>query len=273
MILSDKRINLTHLINTYNAAGVLIFITPNMNSPLEMFELNPKSWLGLEISDEATNVLICMLTTYLSTFIMGYEVLIESDKTDISNDVISKVVERVIMNNIHKLQDRELSIVTHFIFQAVLIQNVYNIMPMGDSSSSHLIYTLSMAATCFISLNLNGILFHGFSFIQLFFPPGVPAPLKPMLFIIEVISYAARLFSLGIRLFANMMAGHILLTILFTFLGTMFTDGTSVLFGPPLLFCVLSILSLELIISFLQAYVFGLLVTLYYADVISLQHG
>lgn len=242
-----------------------------INSPLEMFEANVTGWLGLEISDGALSAIISFILSYVSSVLFSYEVTIEEDSYDIMNDEFTDSLDEIIADNIGDDDDDELVSTIQFVFQTILFSNFINLMPLGDTTSSNLVFTISMAATCFIALNLNGLFIHSYSMINLFLPHGVPSFLKPMLFVIEVISYFARLFSLGIRLFANMMAGHILIAILLTFFSIMLTNiGVGTIAAIVLFLLITAIIILEIIISYLQAYVFGLLVTLYYGDIINL---
>jgi len=105
-----------------------------------------------------------------------------------------------------------------FIFFFVLMGNVSGLIPYYLTTTSYLIVTFFISSTCFIGLNIMGFRLHGLKMLQLFIPEGTPFPLIPMLIIIEIISYFARVASLSIRLFANMMAGHTLLKILAGFL-------------------------------------------------------
>ena len=89
--------------------------------------------------------------------------------------------------------------------------------PYSLTITSHLIITLYFSIGIFLSLNMIGLLFHKEKFFVLFLPEGVPVLIIPFLIIIEYVSYISRVFSLAIRLFANMLAGHILLKILISF--------------------------------------------------------
>jgi ATP synthase subunit 6 len=96
----------------------------------------------------------------------------------------------------------------------VLVSNLLGMIPYSFTVTSHLIVTFSMALAIFVGMNILGILKHGKHFLSLFFPPGAPLQLSLLLVIIEFISYVFRVFSLSIRLFANLMSGHTLLKIL-----------------------------------------------------------
>jgi ATP synthase subunit 6 len=122
----------------------------------------------------------------------------------------------------------------------------------------------------FIGNNLIGICYHGEKYFVLFLPDGVPVAIIPFLIIIEYVSYISRIFSLAIRLFANMMSGHILLKILISFIWAIGTSNLIhwIWIGLPLCIVFL-VIGLELAIAFLQAYVFVVLLTVYLNDVIN----
>jgi len=103
------------------------------------------------------------------------------------------------------------------IFMIVLICNLLGMIPYSFTVTSHLIVTFSTALAGFIGLNIIGIAKNRRHFLSLFFPPGAPMGLAPLLVFIELVSYVFRVLSLSIRLFANLMSGHTLLKILSSF--------------------------------------------------------
>ena len=139
--------------------------------------------------------------------------------------------------------------------------------PYSFTPTSHIIVTFAMAAVVFVGVTVIGFVKHGAHFLSFFVPQGVPFALLLLLVPIEIISYFVRPFSLSIRLFANMLAGH---TMLKVFGG--FVVMLGVLAGwAPLAFLV-AFTGLELLIAFLQAYVFAILTCLYLNDAIHLHH-
>jgi F-type H+-transporting ATPase subunit a len=113
-----------------------------------------------------------------------------------------------------------------------------------------------------LALNLHGLKFFGF-----FVPAGTPLALVPLLVLIELVSYLARAVSLGLRLFANIVSGHCLLAILSSFLYKLFTTSLLIFVITLIPFVIfLAILGLELAVSFIQAYVFTLLIASYIKD-------
>jgi ATP synthase subunit 6 len=159
------------------------------------------------------------------------------------------------------------------LFSFIFFVNLVGMVPYSFTVTSHLIVTFSISLAVFTAINIIGIRIHGIAFLGLFLPGGCPLPMAPFLVLIELVSYLSRVFSLAIRLFANMMAGHTLLKILAGFSWSMFTNGQSVTlmvlhFLPFLV--IVPILGLELGVAFLQAYVFTVLSCIYFNDAISL---
>jgi F-type H+-transporting ATPase subunit a len=103
------------------------------------------------------------------------------------------------------------------IFFLILFSNLFGMVPYTFTITSHLLFTFSLSLSIFIGINIIGIRKLKLEFFQLFFPSGVPLIMGPFLIVIELISYLSRVFSLAIRLFANIMSGHTLLKILSSF--------------------------------------------------------
>lgn len=147
--------------------------------------------------------------------------------------------------------------------------NLIGMIPYSFTITSAFSITLFLSLGFFIGVNIIGCLIHGTDILNLFLPGGAPLPIVPFLIIIEIISYFARIFSLSIRLFANMMSGHTLLKILIGFSWNMFNCGSKLIILLALIpfFIVFVITGLELAIAFLQAYVFTVLICIYLNDV------
>ena len=158
----------------------------------------------------------------------------------------------------------------YFVFLFILVSNLIGMTPYSITITSHLIFTLFYSLSFFIGTNIIGILYHKEKYFVLFLPEGVPMFIIPLLILIEYVSYFSRILSLSIRLFANMMAGHILMKILIGFVWSIFSSGSIWLilsFLPfGIIFCVTG---LEFVIAFLQAYVFIVLLSIYLNDVIN----
>jgi F-type H+-transporting ATPase subunit a len=144
-------------------------------------------------------------------------------------------------------------------------------VPYSFTPTSHLILTFSFSFLTFITGTLVGLYRNGLHFFSLFLPAGAPVAIAPFIIVIEIISYLARLFSLAIRLFANIMAGHTLLKILTSFCWIMLNTGVFLFIVQwfPLVI-VFAITGLEIIIGMLQAYVFTMLSIIYFNDAFNL---
>lgn len=149
--------------------------------------------------------------------------------------------------------------------------NLVGMIPYSFTVTSHIIFTFSLALSIFIGINIIGIKFHGRKFFNIFLPKGVPLIIMPLLITIEIISYLIKVFTLSIRLFANMTSGHALLKIIAGFSWTMLSSGGLLAFFHLIpLALLLVLIGLELGIAALQAYVFTLLTCIYLNDVLDM---
>ena len=153
------------------------------------------------------------------------------------------------------------------LFMFVLFCNMLGMLPYSFTVTSHIIVTLIMAMFIFIAVTIIGFIKHGFGYLKLFVPSGVPMILLPLITIIEIISYLSRPVSLSVRLFANMMAGHTMLKVFGGFVISLGMLGGWL----PLGFSV-ALTGLEILVAFLQAYVFAILTCIYLNDALNLHH-
>jgi F-type H+-transporting ATPase subunit a len=150
------------------------------------------------------------------------------------------------------------------LFMFVLFGNLLGMIPYSFTFTSHIIVTFALAAMVFILVTVLGFAKHGIHFFSFFVPPGSPIYMWPLLIPIEIISYLSRPISLSVRLFANMLAGHTLLKVIAGFIALMGVAGVL-----PLAL-VVALTGLEILIAFLQAYVFAILTCLYINDALHL---
>lgn len=184
------------------------------------------------------------------------------------NKCLYFIVKSIIKTNAAVARN-EYFIVLCFLFFFILICNIFGLIPYTFTLTSSFIVTFFLAATHFIGINIIGFYKLKWNFFNLFLPSGVPLFIAPFLVMIELISYVAKVFSLSIRLFANMMSGHALLKILIGFSWTMLSVTGGVFYGIAIFpwLIVTLIMFLELLIAFLQAYVFVVLIAIYINDV------
>lgn len=155
------------------------------------------------------------------------------------------------------------------LFWFVLMGNLLGLIPYSFTYTSHIAVTFSLAITAFIAANVAGFRKHGLGMFHLFLPKGIPVFLAPLMIVIELISYLARPFSLSIRLFANMMAGHLILKLFASFSLMLGQSSLAVLGVLPLMLNI-GVTGLEFLVAVLQTYVFILLTCLYINDAINL---
>lgn len=160
------------------------------------------------------------------------------------------------------------------LFMIVLMGNLLGLLPYSFTYTSHIAVTGALALIVFGLITIYGFLNHGLAFLSIFSPPGVPFVLKFLIIPIEILSFLMRPFTLAVRLFANMMAGHMVLKI-FAGFAAMAVAGlgvAGVALGAVPVFINVAMLFLELLVGFLQAYVFAILSCVYLKDTVDLHH-
>lgn len=150
------------------------------------------------------------------------------------------------------------------LFMFILFGNMLGMIPYSFTFTSHIAVTFAMAFVVFVFVTILAFVKHGMHFFSFFVPPGAPKAMWPLLIPIEIISYLSRPISLSVRLFANMLAGHTLLKVFAGFVVALGAAGI-----VPLAFIV-ALTGLEILIAFLQAYVFTILTCLYINDALHL---
>lgn len=157
------------------------------------------------------------------------------------------------------------------LFFFVLMGNLLGMMPYAFTYTSHIAVTFALAATVIVLVTVVALRIHGMHFFSYFFPAGAPKLLAPLIIPVEVISYLSRPVSLSIRLFANMVAGHVMLKVFATFVVMLAGAGTIgfVAAVAPLALNV-ALIGFEFLVAFLQAYVFAILTCIYLHDAVHL---
>lgn len=156
------------------------------------------------------------------------------------------------------------------LFFFILLSNFIGLIPYSFTATSHIFVTFLFSSSAILGLTVVGFIKQHLHFLMLFVPRGIPLFLLPLLVAIEFVSYVARGFSLGIRLFANLMSGHSLLHILLVFIAR--TILFNFILGFSGLSIILAIFLLEIGIAFLQAYVFSVLTAIYMRDAFDVGH-
>jgi F-type H+-transporting ATPase subunit a len=157
------------------------------------------------------------------------------------------------------------------LFAFILLGNLIGEWPYAFTFTSHIAVTGFMALFVVVMTTIVGLAFHGLRFFSYFFPPGAPVALAPLLVPIEIMSYLSRLISLSVRLFANMVAGHVMLEVFAAFVLTLGAAG--ILGWVPAAFALavsVALIAFEFLVAAIQAYVFAILTCIYLHDAIHL---
>jgi len=159
------------------------------------------------------------------------------------------------------------------IFMFICVSNIVGIIPYAFTISSHIIVTAALALLVFFTVLIYGFYKNGLKFFKLFVPSGVPIVILPLVVTIEIISFLSRPVSHSVRLFANMLAGHITLKVFASFVTMLGAFGIAGWLGALLpLALTVALTALELLVAFLQAYVFAILTCIYLNDALHPGH-
>lgn len=238
------------------------------SSPLHQFTIEPLIPIHIGGIDATfTNssllmVLVVIAATALMTLSVGAGRLVPTRMQSVA-ELAYEFIANMVQENVGD-EGRAYFPFLFTLFMFVLLGNLLGMVPWSFTFTSHIIVTFALAALVFVGVTLIGIFRHGLHFLKLFVPHGVPLLLLFLLVPIEILSYFIRPFTLSIRLFANMMAGHTMLVIFAGFVGALGIFGIG-----PLAMDVFLVL-LEFLVAALQAYVFVILSCLYLRDAIHL---
>jgi len=181
-----------------------------------------------------------------------------------SAELLYEFVADMVMSNTGKEGMKYFPFIfTLFLF--ILFGNLLGLLPYAFTFTSHIAVTAALAFFIFFAVTLIGFARHGLHFFSLFLPPGTPLWMAFILVPLEVFSYLIRPFSMSLRLFANMLAGHVLLKVL-----AGFVISLGLLFGWVPFLAVFGVTLLEILVALIQAYVFALLACIYLNDAIHL---
>jgi F-type H+-transporting ATPase subunit a len=158
------------------------------------------------------------------------------------------------------------------IFMFVLFCNLWGLLPFSFSITSQIVVTFALAILVIGLVIGIGLYRHGLHFFKVFAPSGVTPILLPFIVLVEIVSFATRPISLSVRLFANMLAGHITLQVMAGFVATLIGAGFAAVIAPIPLVATIVLLAFELLVAVLQAYVFAILSCVYLNDAIHPGH-
>ena len=248
-------------------------------SPLDQFEI--RNLIGINapiignVQISITNIGLYLTIGTLLIFLLNiiatnYNKIV-SNGWSIGQESIYATLHSIVVNQINPTKGQIYFPFIYTLFIFILINNLIGMVPYSFASTSHFIFTFSLSFTVVIGATILGFQKHGLEFFSLLVPAGCPLALLPLLVLIEFISYLSRNVSLGLRLGANILSGHMLLNILAGFTYNIMTSGFIFFFLGliPLAF-IIAFSGLELGIAFIQAQVFVVLTSSYIKDALDL---
>jgi F-type H+-transporting ATPase subunit a len=262
----------------------LMKMTNNMDytiitSPLDQFEIRnlfsiDTPLLGnmnLSITNIGLYMTIAAFITFSFSLIATNNSKVTPNKWSLSQESLYATIHSIVINQINAKSGQAYFPFIYVLFLFILINNLIGMIPYSFASTSHFILTFSLSFTVVLGATVLGFKEHGLKFFSFFVPAGCPLGLLPLLVLIEFISYLARNVSLGLRLAANILSGHMLLNILSGFTYNIMNSGIIFLFLGllPLTF-IIAFSGLELGIAFIQSQVFVVLSCSYIKDALEL---
>ncbi|WND01994.1 F0F1 ATP synthase subunit A [Temperatibacter marinus] len=247
------------------------------NSPLEQFNIKTIYEIniaGYDVSFTNSSLVMTLTVIAISIFLLGgiRKQSMVPGRWQSMVEMAYEFIANMVRENVGKEGKQYFPFIfTLFLF--ILGCNLAGMIPGSFTSTSHIIVTFALAGVVFVGVTLIGFAKHGLGFLKLFAPSGVPAPLYVLIVPIEVMSYFTRPISLSVRLFANMLAGHIMMKVFAGFvisLGALGVGGVIGAIGPFAFNIFLT--GLEILVAFLQAYVFAILSCIYLHDAMHPAH-
>jgi F-type H+-transporting ATPase subunit a len=249
-----------------------------ISSPLEQFEVTNLiginapilGFFNLTLTNLALYSIVILFLTLGLHFVSSNNRKLVPSKWSIALESSFASINTMVRDQIGTANEVYLPFI-YSLFFFIIIANLTGNVPYNYTITTSIVVSLGLSLTIFIGVTILALSIHKVRFFSFFVPSGTPLALVPLLVLIELISYLARAVSLGVRLFANIMAGHTLMKILSTFLFQMFTSSALMFFITLVPFALFTcIIGLEIAVSFIQAYVFTILTCSYLKDAIDL---
>lgn len=239
-------------------------------------ELQPKVLIPLHIHGIDMSITNTVVTMFAGVVVAAVMLLLASRKPKLIPGPLQNAVEAIIefIKNDVVLSMMGTEGMSWFpfigtIFFFVLFSNLLGLIPGANTPTGRLSVPLTLAVIVFFSVHIHGVMRHGlFKYLAGWVPPGLPIWVVPIVFLLETISAIAKPFSLTVRLFANMLAGHV---IIFVFLGFVVMFNTFYVLPLSLPFAII-MMCLEVLFAAIQAYVFALLSAMYIGAAINPEH-
>ena len=254
-----------------------------MADPIHQFVITPLiplhvGGVDLSFTNSSLWMMVAVVVSALVLSIATRRKSLVPGRMQVMSEMLYEFVANMIRENIGS-GGRQYFPLIFTLFMVVLMGNLLGMIPYSFTYTSHIIVTMALALLIFFMVLIIGVVKHGPSFFSFLIPPGVPAWLFPLIIPIELISFLVRPVTLSVRLFANMMAGHLMLKVFAGFCVSMLAAGVAADLAPvgfvaatvPMLFNVI-LIGFEFMIALLHAYVFTVLSCIYLKDTVELHH-
>ncbi|MBU0799920.1 MAG: F0F1 ATP synthase subunit A [Alphaproteobacteria bacterium] len=248
-----------------------------MADPLHQFVVTPIVPLnigGVDISftNSSLWMIIAVLASSVFLSLAMRRASLVPGRMQVAAEMLYEFIANMIRTNIGP-EGRQYFPLIFTLFIVVLMGNLLGMLPYSFTYTSHIAVTAGLAVAIFLLVVGLAFYRHGVHFLSLFAPPGLPFILYPLIVPLELISYFVRPITLSVRLFANMMAGHLMLKVFAGFSVAMLALGVPGFFAAllPMMFNVL-LIGFEVMIALLHAYVFSVLCCIYLKDTVDLHH-
>jgi len=237
------------------------------HSPLDqfkienIFEINIGA-LDLSVTNSALYMIIATAIIVIFSFFSTRKLEVIPKKFQLFAEFIYNFILNIISSTIGKKEGEKFFPLIFSVFIFITLCNILGLTPYSFTVTSQIIVTFSIALLCFLTVIIFAIWRNGFGgFVKMFLPSGLPIIMIPLIFSIEFFSFLVKPITLSVRLFANMVAGHVLLKVMATFVVSL-----GIIFGIlPLLFSSM-VIAFELFIAILQSYIFAILVCSYISE-------
>jgi F-type H+-transporting ATPase subunit a len=246
--------------------------------PIEQFQINnlsaPLFHVGHSVVAFTNSALLMMIILAL---IVGFMVLATRKRSLVPGRLqsMAELFYEFTVETVHDSAGKEGMRFFPFVFTVfifVLFCNVLGIIPGSFTVTGQIVITATMSIFIILMVIVYGFMKHGLGWLRLFSPPDVPMWLMPMLIFVEIVSFMTRPISLSVRLFANMLGGHMAIFIFAGFVAQLLAAGLWAVLSPLPFFIVVALIALELLVAVLQAYVFAILTALYLNDALHPHH-
>ncbi|MCZ8186706.1 MAG: F0F1 ATP synthase subunit A [Beijerinckiaceae bacterium] len=249
---------------------------PGTIDPIHQFEIQklvPINLFGFDMSF-TNSALWMVIAVSVTTFVMVYG---SASRSIVPGRLqsLAEMAYEFVANTLTGVTGREGMKFFPFVFSLfmfVFAANMLGMIPGSFTTTSHIIVTAAFAMLVITVVLVAGIVGHGSHFFGLFVPSGVPGWLLPFMVLIEVVSFVSRPISLSLRLFGNMLAGHIALKVFGAFVAALLGAGAAGILAPLPLLLAVALTALEFLVAFLQAYVFTILTCVYLNDALHPGH-